>query len=118
MRRRLLLIALLPGLVGPAIAAPERPCGWLHNPSPGHGWLTDRDGDWLLSVQGRDAVPGMEKLPEFGPHAWGRTDGSYGQGCACMVMERGARVGDVRRLVSTEILPLSRCRGDRSLPRP
>jgi hypothetical protein len=34
------------------------------------------------------------------------------------VMERGARVGDVRRLVSTEILPLSRCRGDRSLPRP
>lgn len=118
MMRGLTLAALLLALAHPALAAPERRCGWLHNPSPGNWWLTDRDGDWILSTQGRDSVPGMEKLPEFGPNDWVRTNGSYGHGCACMVLERGARVGDVRRLVSTDILPLSRCRGDRSLPRP
>lgn len=27
-------------------------CGWFENPTPANAWLTDRDGDWIIPVQG------------------------------------------------------------------
>lgn len=30
----------------------ETRCGWFHNPSPANITLYDRDGEWILGVQG------------------------------------------------------------------
>ena len=117
MHRFLAILALACGLTLPASAAPERRCGWLENPTPGNWWLTDRDGQWVLSSQGREPVEGMEEIPDMTTRGWVATNGSYGYGCACLVLDT-APGGRVQRVLAAEPLALSRCRGDRALPRP
>lgn len=114
----LCLIPVLAGaLAGPAQGA-DRRCGWLHNPSPGNYWLDDRDGQWIMATQGAPGTtPGMNRMPDMTVREWVRTNGYYGYGCACVVMDANAR-RDVLRIHSAEQLPLSRCRNDRALPRP
>lgn len=101
----------------PAEAKPERRCGWLVNPTPANWWLRDRDGEWVLSVQGRDPVAGMDEVPDMSTRGWVETNGHYGYGCACLTLETapGQRVV---RVLAAEALPLSRCRADRALPPP
>ncbi len=101
-----------------AEAKPERRCGWLVNPTPANWWLRDRDGEWVLSVQGREPVPGMDLIPDMSTRGWVETNGHYGHGCACLVMETDAAARRVLRVVAAEPLPLSRCRADRALPPP
>ena len=64
MRRLSLLIAALAtsmvSLPLSAQRAPERRCGWLQNPTPANWWLVDRDGEWILGVQGGYQAPGMD----------------------------------------------------------
>lgn len=120
MRRTGLVLGLaMLALLGaqPAAAAPERRCGWLVNDSPGNWWLTDRDGQWVLGSQGSEPVRGMDRVPDMTTREWVRTNGYYGHGCACMTLDTapGRRV---QRVLAAEQLPLSRCRADRSLPRP
>ncbi len=103
-------------LVAPAQAA-DRRCGWLHNPTPGNYWLTDREGQWIMASQGARETPGMDRVPDMTERQWVRTNGYYGYGCACVVMDATAR-RQVLRIHSAEQLPLSRCQNDRSLPRP
>ncbi len=107
---------LLPVLAAPLQAA-ERRCGWLHNPTPGNYWLTDREGRWIMASQGARETPGMDRLPDMTERDWVRTNGYYGYGCACVVMDANAR-RQVLRIHSAEQLPLARCRADRSLPAP
>lgn len=99
------------------LQAQERRCGWLHNPSPGNYWLTDRQGDWIMAAQGARETPGMDRMPDMTERHWVRTNGYYGYGCACVVMDANAR-RTVLRVHSAEQLPLSRCQADRSLPPP
>jgi hypothetical protein len=116
-RAGLFLAVAMLGAVPAAQAAPERRCGWLENPTPANWWLTDRDGQWILSTQGREPVDGMEAIPDMTTRGWVETNGSYGYGCACLVLDTapGRRV---LRVLSAEALPLARCRADRALPRP
>lgn len=116
MRAAWLSLCLLPVLAAPAPAA-ERRCGWLHNPTPGNFWLTDRDGRWILATQGAPETPGMDRVPDMTVQGWVRTNGNYGHGCACVVMDTDAR-RQVVRIRSAEPLPLARCEADRALPRP
>lgn len=118
MRMRGLFAALAVMVPALAAAAPERRCGWLHNPTPGNWWLDDRDGQWVLSVQGGEAVSGMDQVPDMTVRGWVATNGAYGYGCACVTLEAEHATRRVLRVVAAEPLPLQRCRADRSLPAP
>lgn len=99
----------------PAAGSPfERRCGWVDNPTPANWWITDRDGEWEIGVQGGHQAKG--DLPDFGK-AWVETNVHYGYGCACMDVRVERPKKRVLELRNVKVLPLSRCRGDRSLPR-
>jgi hypothetical protein len=113
-RAALLALPALVLLAGAAGAA-ERRCGWLWNPTPGNFWLEDRDGRWMLSALGAAGVPGMDDIPDMTTRGWVATNGAYGYGCACLMVETDRAGRRVRRLLSAEPLPLSRCQEDPSL---
>lgn len=117
MRMAWLLAAVLALPPGPAGAA-ERRCGWLHNPTPANWWLRDRDGEWVLSLQGAPPVPGMEGIPDMTTRGWVAVNGHYGYGCACLTLETEPARRRVIRVLAAEPLPLARCRADRALPSP
>lgn len=96
----------------------ERRCGWLANPTPANFWLTDADGTWTLSEQGRDLGNRFHDIswPEFAADQWVETNGSYGYGCACfdgVVDHRSANVVRIDRLAPR---PLNACLADPALP--
>ena len=112
MKRIALALTLLP-----LAAAAETRCGWVDNPTPGNWWLTDRDGEWTLSLQGVMPTNNWDvvDIPAFTD--WVRTNGSYGYGCGCFEGTVDWQTGWARWLSSVRALPLSRCREDRALPR-
>lgn len=120
MRRMGWMVAALVLAMAPmaAHAAPERRCGWLWNPTPANWWLQDRDGRWVLSVQGGPPVRGMESVPDMTTRGWVATNGAYGYGCACFTLETDRAARRVLRVLAAEPLPLARCEADRALPRP
>ena len=116
MRPALLALALLLGASAAGNGA-ERRCGWLFNPTPANWWLTDRDGQWILSEQGGYHAPGLDEMPDMARGGWVSTNvGSYGYGCACLEVILDRKHGKIARLIGAEQLPLSRCRSDRALP--
>jgi hypothetical protein len=110
--------------VGPLSAtAAERRCGWLSNPTPGDLFLTDRQGAWWITSQAEALGPnakGMEAVPRFDERQFVETNvpgSGHGYGCACLIVETNATVKPLRiiKVVSGQILPLAKCRSDRSL---
>ena len=96
----------------------ERRCGWLANPTPANFWLTDADGTWTLSEQGRDLGNRFHDIswPEFSADQWVETNGSYGYGCACFdgVVDPASAI--VTRLDRLQPRPLNSCLADPALP--
>lgn len=93
----------------------ERRCGYLDNPTPANWWLTDRDGEWVIGVQGGHQAEGIDRIPDFGG-AWKVTNaGSHGYGCACLSVVTDTATRHIVSIASVEVLPLSRCRADRHL---
>ena len=115
-----LLLALTVLLAAPVYgASPEQRCGWLVNPTPANWWLTDRDGEWMLAVQGGYQAPGLDELPDMSGPQWVDTNaGGHGYGCACLAVAVNRGEHRIDRIFSAKQLPLSRCQADRSLPRP
>ena len=91
-----------------------RRCGWVDNPTPANWWLVDRDGEWVIGVQGGHQAEG--DLPDFGKD-WVETNGHHGYGCACMEMVADPRTKVVERVRNVRVLPIDRCRRDTHLPR-
>ena len=115
-----------PAATAPAVASRKaegprqsgrRRCGWLSNPTPANWWLTDAEGQWILSTQGADQAPGMEDMPDMSTAGWVETNGHYGYGCACMTIAADGD-GRVTRIADAQPRPLKQCRADRKLPRP
>jgi hypothetical protein len=102
----------------PAQSGAVRRCGWIQNPTPANWWLVDRDGEWILSAQGGHQAEGMEDMPDLSGEDWVETNGHYGYGCACLVLEADPATRRVNRIVSAGPRPLDQCRADRSLPKP
>lgn len=112
-----LLLSIL-SCVDHAATAAERRCGWLQNPTPANWWLVDREGEWILSVQGGYQAKGLDDMPDMSQSEWVKTNGYHGYGCACLNVEVDRTSKRVVKLLSTQPLPLSRCRSDRALPKP
>lgn len=118
-----LVLAGMQALAAPVVAAdPPSPggevetrCGWLENPTPANLWLTDRDGEWIINVQGGHQAE-MDTWPEFAPGQWVVTNGvSYGYGCACLKLVADPRSRLVVRVLSAAAKPLSACRQDKAI---
>jgi hypothetical protein len=99
---------------------PVQRCGWLQNPTPANWWLVDRDGEWVLGVQGGHQATGLDELPDLTERDWVVTNGSsYGYGCACLTVEVDEGAKQITRIVGgVQQKPISACRADRRLPPP
>ncbi len=97
----------------------ETRCGWLSNPTPANIWLYDRDGEWIIGLQGGYQMEGDGwELPDFRPGQWVRTNvGSYGYGCACLRLRVNRETHEVIEIESSRARSLAACRQDRSLRR-
>ncbi|HEX8495491.1 MAG TPA: DUF4087 domain-containing protein [Pyrinomonadaceae bacterium] len=96
----------------------ETRCGWLDNPTPANLSLFDRDGEWIIGVQGGHQVEGDWEWPTFRPRQWVSTNaGSYGYGCACLQLRVDKETHKVLEIKSARARLLSVCRRDRSLKR-
>jgi hypothetical protein len=124
-RRGLTVIALLWWAAAPlrvaaaeqiSGAAPVTRCGWFENPSPANVTLTDRDGEWLIGMQGGHQADG--DWPRFRKSEWVATNGSYGHGCACLKVIADPKTREVKQIVSAKARPLKACRGDKALKEP
>ncbi len=93
----------------------EQRCGWLQNPSPGNWWLADRDGEWEIMLQGGQAAPGWDDLPDL-TRNWGSTNGRpYKYGCACLEVAVNRETKRVVRVWSGRALPRATCQNDAAL---
>ena len=91
-------------------------CGWIHNPTPANWNLIDREGVWVIGVQGgRQAEGDVPEFPEDRDH-WVKTNGNYGYGCACLKGKVDRKERAVLTIQSARVLPLAKCRADKSLP--
>lgn len=96
----------------------ETRCGWFVNPTPANIWLQDRDGEWIIGVQGGYQVEGDWDWPEFAPKEWVSTNaGSYGYGCVCLQVKVDREARRVLAIRSARAQPLAVCRQDRALKR-
>jgi hypothetical protein len=96
----------------------EMRCGWFDNPTPGNISLYDRDGEWIIGVQGGHQVEGDWEWPAFSPRQTVSTNaGSYGYGYACLQVQVNSQTHKVLAIKSTRAQSLAACRQDRSLRR-
>jgi hypothetical protein len=97
----------------PAVEQFETRCGWFSNPTPANAWLHDRDGEWIIGMQGGYQAEG--KWPSFKRGQWVETNGLYGHGCACLRLRVNRKTHEVIKIESARARPLAACRRDRSL---
>jgi hypothetical protein len=118
---RVLLLSLLTLLlVGWASTAQaqrlETRCGWFQNPTPANAWLNDRDGRWIIGVQG--GYQAMGDWPNIPDNQWVRTNGNYGYGCACMKVVANKPKKQISQIAAASARPLAACRRDPALQEP
>jgi Protein of unknown function (DUF4087) len=99
----------------PAVEQFETRCGWFSNPTPANASLYDREGEWIIGVQGGYQAEG--DWPDFGPGQWVETNVHYGYGCACLRLRVNRETHEVIKIESSRARPLAACRRDRSLKR-
>ena len=111
-------VALIGGVGAAAsrdAAGSQLRCGWFSNPSPANASLYDRDGEWLLALQGGHQAEGNWS-PNFRPGQQVTAGGgSYGYGCACLNVRIAPGTKTVVAVVASRAQPLSKCRRDKSL---
>lgn len=95
----------------------ENRCGWLENPSPANYWLTDKDGEWTISTQGKQGAAGMDKLVGFSNTEFIKTNGVYGYGCACITVDSDHNIKKILTIYQFKSLPIRQCKIDKTLKR-
>lgn len=120
---RLLLAVLLLALtmvsasprspIPPTLEKAEMRCGWFSNPTPANVSLFDRDGEWIIGVQGGHQADG--DWPQFTAAQWVETNGHYGYGCACLKVRVNRSTRRVIAIESARARALSVCRRDPAL---
>ena len=92
----------------------ETRCGWLDNPTPANYSFYDKDGEWIIGVQGGYQVEDFS-APAFGKQWVNSPNGSYGYGCACFQMTVDKETSYVLEIRKSYARPLSACRKDKAL---
>ncbi len=92
--------------------ASEERCGWFQNPTPANAWLKDKDGLWIIGVQGGHQAEG--DWPDFEDKDWIKTNGYYGYGCACLEVETN-KEKKVLQIINSKVKPIKVCKRDKSL---
>jgi hypothetical protein len=106
-------LMLAAALAGSSTSATKQRCGWLHNPTPANWSLIDRDGEWIIGVQGGYQAPGSDDLPDMSTRGWVQTNvGGHGYGCACMTVTTDRHSHRVTRVISGRPVPLRQCSAD------
>jgi hypothetical protein len=101
--------------VNQQLAKFETRCGWYDNPTPGNHWLSDKDDEWIIGVQGGYQLEDFV-APVFKKTQWVSYFGrSYGYGCACFRMRVDKETKHVLEIKSSSARPLSACRKDKAL---
>lgn len=101
--------------VNQQLAKFETRCGWYDNPTPGNHWLSDKDDEWIIGVQGGYQLEDFS-APVFKANQWVETpSGSYGYGCACFRMRVDKETKHVLEIKSSFARPLAVCRKDKAL---
>lgn len=97
----------------------ENRCGWLENPSPANYWLTDKDGEWTISTQGKQGAAGMDKLIGFSNTEFIKTNGEYGYGygCACITVDSDHNIKKILTIYQFKALTIRQCKIDKTLKR-
>ena len=119
---KVLAILLCAALAVSAARAQESPakvqtrCGWFDNPTPGNASLFDRDGEWVIGIQGGHQADG--DWPEFSDAQWVDTNGHHGHGCACLDAVVSASTHEVMRITTAHAKALAVCRRDHALKEP
>ena len=94
----------------------ETRCGWLSNPTPANIWLNDRDGEWIISIQGGYQVEEEWPWPDFKKGQWIVTNsGGHGYGCACLQVRVDKSNNHVLEIRSARPRPLAACRKELAL---
>ena len=97
-------------------AGAENRCGYLANPTPANWWLNDKDGEWIISVQGGYQARGLDRLPEsFFDEGWEKTNGWYGFRCACLSVSTDRKTMRITRIYSGKALPMQTCQDDKTI---
>jgi hypothetical protein len=91
----------------------ETRCGWFSNPTPANASLYDRDGEWIIGVQGGYQAEG--DWPDFSGKQWVETNVNYGYGCACLRVQVDSSTKKVIIIESARPRPLSACRREKAL---
>lgn len=100
----------------PATTDFETRCGWFSNPTPANVSLYDRDGEWIIGVQGGYQISGDWDWPTFKSGQWVQTNaGSYGYGCACLHLRVNKEAHEVSEIKSAHARTLTACRQDPQL---
>ena len=94
----------------------ENRCGWFSNPTPANAWLEDKDGEWIIGIQGSYQAEG--DYPDFADDQWVNTNINYGYGCACMKVKVDYKTHRILEIASATAKPLSACRKDPALKEP
>ena len=115
----LMLLNLLFGASNPVMAdvTTAQPlalrCGWLSNPTPANISLYDRDGEWIIGVQGAYQMPGDWDWPKFKPGQWVESNvGGHGYGCVCLHASVNPATHQIMAIKQSRPRPLSACRKD------
>jgi Protein of unknown function (DUF4087) len=119
MKKNLLIPAIISSLsiiTLPANATETR-CGWLQNPTPANWYLKDKDGTWIISIQGGYRSGGMDNLPRIDDREYVKTNINYGYACACLDVVTDSDRMRITIIQNGEQLPLSTCREDPNLPK-
>lgn len=119
MNRCILPAAILLLSIATASSAAENLCGWVQNPTPGNWWLTDKDGDWIMTAQGQDFEPeGMDLIGDISEHDYVASNGNYGYACGCIKADVDLKSSRITTIHAFRQLPLSKCENDSNLPKP
>ncbi|HEX8250030.1 MAG TPA: DUF4087 domain-containing protein [Pyrinomonadaceae bacterium] len=94
----------------------ENRCGWFSNPTPANASLEDKDGEWIIGVQGGYQAEG--DYPDFDDDKWVKTNVNYGYGCACLKVTVDYKTHRILKIAGATAKPLATCRQDPALKEP